>query len=379
MSAEELRALIEALDLNPRYNLRRTEDRLDRLRTFLSSTDLDSVGMPATPPRQPSPTRQQLFMMAQAERSIPASRFTGYVPEGHPKRDQLMSFDVNRWLCEAETRCTVKGIVDDILKIKEAKLTVASDVGDACIVLNTGRMNEIKKYDEFKAKCLKFWRPASERDRYHALSDFLSVDFDKSMGVLAGNLERARSRILQDLKGDTSFNKGTAADWTSASRGNEILVSLDEVINYFSWGVLFKAVPPSFREALRKVEVKYTDDYMDILSAVQSEMLKTEKTVSIEVSAVADRSVRSKEYTNSAVRKSSSPKSQGSVKCYRCEKIGHIKSECRVKLTCTFCKKEGHISSRCFAAKKQNKKAQGASGNAASNSNVVDASHSEDS
>ena len=118
---------------------------------------------------------------------------------------------------------------------------------------------------------------------------------------------------------------------------------------------------------------------MDILSAVQSEMLKTEKNVNIEVSAVADRSVRSKEYTNSAVRKSSSPKSPGSIKCYRCERVGHVKSECRVKITSTFCNKEGHISSRCFAAKKQNKKAQGASSNTTSNTDVVDASHSEDS
>ena len=120
MSAGEFRDLIEALDLNSRYSLRRTADRVNRLRSFLSSTHLDSAVMapPSPPPPQrTSPMQQQLYMLAQTERSLPVSRFTGYVPEGHPKRDQLMSFDVNHWLCEAETRCVIKGITDDILKI----------------------------------------------------------------------------------------------------------------------------------------------------------------------------------------------------------------------------------------------------------------------
>ena len=90
-------------------------------------------------------------------------------------------------------------------------------------------------------------------------------------------------------------------------------------------------------------------------------------------------SVRSKEYTNSATKKSSSTQSPDSMKCYRCEKLSHVKSECRVKFKCTYCNKDGHIRSRCFAAKKQNKKTQGMSSNSASNTNVVDTSHSEDS
>ena len=375
MTAKDLENLIDALDLNPRYELRRTSDRVTRLRSFLSTSDFNSATMApptGTPPPQQTPTQQQMFMLAQSARSMPLSRFTGYVPEGVPNRDQLMSYDVNRWLCDSETRCSVRNITDDVLMIKEAKMAVASDVGDACIVLNTGRMNEIKVYKDFKAKCLKFWRPASERDRYHALSDFLSVDFDKSMGVFAGNLERARMRILQDLQGDASFAKGKASEWNAGNRKDEILVSLEDVINYFSWGVLFKAVPPSFREALRKVDVKYSDDYVDILSNVQSELLKSEKNVQIEVSAFADKGFKKKEYTKVS-QKSSSTKQHEPIKCYRCDKIGHISKDCHVKLKCTYCMKDGHLVSRCFQAKKHHKKSQGKSDNGASNTHVVDA------
>ena len=375
--------LIDALDLNPRYNLRRTTERQNRI---LSQLNIN-LNMPNTPPPPPpSPPlplpqaqnhQQQMYFVAQSTRE-PVARFTGYVPEGVQKRDQLMSYDVNRWLCDAETRAQVKGITDDVLKIKEAKMAVSPDYGDASLVVNTGRMNEIQDYNEFKLKCLKFWRPASERDRYHALGEFLSVQFNNSLGVFAHNLEKARMSILQDLEGDSSFDIGDAATWAAGSRSSEKLVSLNDLVNYFSWGVLFKAAPPTLRRALRKIDIKYKDDYVDILSSVQSEMYKNEKGVKLEVAAYANTHVRKQEFQNSTRKKSSSSnKSQGAVQCYRCEKLGHMARDCRVSLKCSFCKKPGHLQSRCFEAKGQKKqKNHGKPDNSvgASNSNVVDAS-----
>ena len=385
MSADELHDLINSLDLHTRYNLRRTAARRARLADFLSTphnpnTNMSDPTNSNTPPSTPTqtPTQQQLYMIAQSTRSLPVARFTGYVPEGVPNRIQLMSYDVNRWLCDAETRCHVKGITDDVLKIKEAKLAVSAEFGDAAVVLNTGRMNELTVYSEFKSKCLKFWRCASERDRYHALSDFLSVNYNKSMGIFAGDLERARSRVLQDLQGDSKFQMGNAASWAGSSRSSEILVSLEEVVNYFSWGVLFKSAPPSFRDALRKVDINYTDDYLDILSSVQSEMLKSDKSMTFEMSAFASTKSK-KQIANGSETGDRKQYSSGNsynnsrkVVCFRCEKQGHISKNCNVSLKCTFCNKTGHTFSRCFAAKKQNKKPFKKTENVKS-TNVVDA------
>ena len=366
MSADRLNELIQQLDLNSRYNLRRTSDRSERLRQFLASTH-PIMAPPQTGTQGQAgasgPTQQQMYMIAQSTRNLPAARFTGYVPLDVPNRDQLMSYDVHRWLCDAETRCHVKGITDDVLKIKEAKLFVATDVGDASVVLNTGRMNEIRSYATFKKKCLTFWRTASERDRYHALSDFLSVEFDSSLGIFAGNMERARTRVLQDLEGDTAFEKGNAAAWQAGSRKTETLVALDDVINYFSWGVLFKAVPPSHREALRKVDVKYDMDYLDILSSVQSELVKLEKGTKIELSAHT-----TKQYTNSNVRKTGG--APRSTKCYRCEKSGHLAKDCQVAVKCNYCHRSGHIEARCYRKQRKAGKSKGGS----SSSHVVDTS-----
>ena len=370
MSAEELARLIDELDLNERYDLRRTRGREERLRQFLSNNrpimaPPQSPSRSPTPdPSNPTPTQQQMLLFAQTNR-LPNARFTGFVPVGVPKREQYMSYDVARWLCDTETRCHVKGITDDVLKIKEAKMAVSQDIGDASIVLNTGRMNEITSFDVFKQKCLKFWRSASERDRYHALSDFLSVEFSTSMGVFAGNLEKARSRVVQDLQDDSTFVQGNAATWAGSSRSLEILVSLDDVVNYFSWGVMFKAIPPSYREALRKVEVAYSDDYVDILSKVQSELCKKEKGTSIELAAHA---TYKKEFTNSNSRKQYSNKSKQS-KCFRCEKLGHFSKDCPTKLKCGLCHKDGHQTSDCYKGKQ--KKSKGKPGYVRS-SNVVD-------
>ena len=372
MSARELTRLIDGLDLNDRYYLRRTEDREERLRQFLRDTHpiMTPPNSTVSPQTQPPPTttpqapsQQQLMLLAHSNR-LPNARFTGFIPVGVPNRIQYMSYDVARWLCDTETRCQVKGITDDVLKIKEAKMAVAQDIGDASIVLNTGRMNEITSFATFKEKCLKFWRSASERDRYHALSDFLSVEFSDSMGVFAGNLERARARVLQDLHDDSSFEKGNAAAWQQGSRSTEVLVSLDEVINYFSWGVLWKAVPPSHREALRKIDVNYDDDYIDILSKVQSELCKKEKGTNVELAAYA--SQRS-EFTNSNTRKSTGSKPK-QVKCFRCDTIGHFAKECKLQVKCSFCHKKNHVVSLCWKKQRQSK---GRSGNASS-SNVVD-------
>ena len=79
---------------------------------------------------------------------------------------------MNRWSADTHTRIAAKGIQDPILKIREAKLAVNPDVGDATQVVNTGRMAEMTDFELFKDKCLRLWRPPGEKDRYLALQYF---------------------------------------------------------------------------------------------------------------------------------------------------------------------------------------------------------------
>lgn len=40
--------------------------------------------------------------------------------------------------------------------------------------------------------------------------------------------------------------------------------------------------------------------------------------------------------------------------CFKCNKKGHIKKDCKIKFLCNFCKKEGHLEANCFKKKKVN-------------------------
>ena len=357
MSHEDLESLIDDIDLNVRYNLRRTRGRREVVSQFLRNpvtmaTNNNTTTAANTHTTTTTTTTQSHSSPRQA--AWITSKFCGYVPENIPNRDTLMAYDVNRWLCDSETRSLVKGITDDSLRITEAKLAVSSEHGDASRVLNTGRMNTIRDYKLFKEKCLRFWRPISERDRFLTLSQFLSINYDKSFGLFASNLEAARSGILQDLDDDAAFEQGNITYWSNSNRSDVTLVALDDIISYFSWGVIFKCSPPSVREALRKLDLSFSDDFMDILSRVQMEMVKSENRSKVEMSMYASKQTRKSEARNNFRKNpSQNNRNSGSVRCFRCEKLGHQSKNCRVSLVCTSCNKRGHIASKCFGARRQ--------------------------
>ena len=85
--------------------------------------------------------------------------------------------------------------------IREGKLAVYSDVGDACLVLNTGRMCEIENFDIFKEKCLKLWRPSEEKDRFLALVQFLSVKRQDTLGAYISDIEKGKAGYFSRPQG----------------------------------------------------------------------------------------------------------------------------------------------------------------------------------
>ena len=110
-------------------------------------------------------------------------KFCGNVPDGTPNKAKLELYTIQRWLQDTATRIAAKGITNSALMIREAKLAVDPDVGDACRVLNTGRMCELENFDIFKEKCLKLWRPPEEKDWFLALVQFLSVKRQDTLGT----------------------------------------------------------------------------------------------------------------------------------------------------------------------------------------------------
>ena len=379
-----LGSLFDDLDFHPRYNLRHTDDRQRRLQEFFfniepnthtpdentnantPTAEMSPPGTSGTPSSTHAHTHTSCNTVLSPSTYI-TSKFCGHVPETHPDRQRLMSYDVERWLSDTETRILCKNITGDSLKIKEALLAVDSTVGDACRVLNTGRMSRLTDYSEFKRKCRNLWARAADQDRYLALSQFFSVSYNGNIGDFIADLERGRDGIVRDLENDKDFRIAKAESWVADGRKDDLLVSLDEVLNYVSWGIIFKGTPPKVREAFRKVNSGFSGDYMDLLSAVRKELMKSENRNKVELAAVAQTVNKYKNEKNhnsqngwKGHKKVAKQEAQtGSVDksklvCFACGKRGHTKAEChKASGACFACGKPGHKIADCHVRKQK--------------------------
>ena len=75
--------------------------------------------------------------------------------------------------------------------------------------------------------------------RYQALQQFLSVKRTDTVGSYISDIEKSRSDIISDLQSDREFIMGSAEDWVASGR-HDILVSLEEILNYISWGIIYQ-------------------------------------------------------------------------------------------------------------------------------------------
>ena len=358
-----LRDLIDSLDLHPRYSLRRTDSRRRRL---LESLDLSNPSPNMAPTTTNTPTTTtttttttSLTSPTQCSQLYGITvKFCGNVPDGTPNKAKLESYTVQRWLQDTATRIAAKGITNSALMIREAKLAVDPDVGDACRVLNTGRMCEIENFDIFKDKCLKLWRPPEEKDRFLALMQFLSVKRQDTLGTYISDIEKGRQDILADLKADNNFFQGTAQEWVNSQR-SDILVSLDEVLNYTSWGIIYQDSSPLWRKAFRKIKSQFTDDYLELLANMQSEVSKLEKSPQVELSAFADdapsgqRASRPDRQRDSQGRRDNWPggarpktnRNQNEPQQNKSQRSGS--SQNFPRYVCHSCSRQGHIARFC--------------------------------
>ena len=137
-------------------------------------------------------------------------------------------------------------------------------------------------------KCLCLWRPPEEKDRYLALQQFLSVRKTETVGHYISDIEKSTSDVISDLQSDRDFMMGTAQEWLNSGRP-DVLVSLEEILNYINWGIIYQDSSPLWREAFRKIEPKFNSDYIKLMSDLEIEVNRLEKSPKIELSAFTDR------------------------------------------------------------------------------------------
>ena len=90
-------------------------------------------------------------------------------------------------------------------------------------------------------------------NRYLALQQFLSVRRTETVGSYISDIEKSRSDIISDLQSDRDFMMRTAQEWLNSGR-SDVLVSLEEILNYISWGIIYQDSSPLWQEAFKKIE-----------------------------------------------------------------------------------------------------------------------------
>ena len=97
-----------------------------------------------------------------------------------------------------------KKILDDKLKIAEAKLTVHQSIGDAHHVLTVGQLSAETNYDRFKEQCRVIWQHQEKADRFLALQQFLNVLYgsDCTLPLFVSKVYEAKETLAADLKKD---------------------------------------------------------------------------------------------------------------------------------------------------------------------------------
>ena len=290
------------------------------------------------------------------------TKFCGNV-SNQKDSDRYTNYTAQRWLTDTENRIASKSIQHDVDKIREARLAVHTEIGDAAAVINSVEMLDVKNWELFKKKCTLLWRTQSEQDSYLAIAHLLNVPYYVNSGDTISDLSKACDNVKKDILAKGKMKVAAAKDWSD--RPEELLVSFREVFLHFNVGIIFNTLPPELKKTFRKVKWEYDDGLVEIMSKFAEQIAKSKTSVSkainkTELACVALPASPSKQsctmkqsYTGNqgkaeARNKFNKNSKLGSIRCFKCQKIGHIARNCsETASVCGFCFKPNHIESKC--------------------------------
>ena len=154
------------------YDLRLTTDRINRIASYIplfdrvplqQNTQIDNIANANSNNSDINSVTSEIqsnsAMTTEISlQALSGPRFTGNISHTNSDRLIYLAYDVDRWLADADNRCQTRKILDDKLKIAEAKLTVHQSIGDAHHVLTVGQLSAETNYDRFKEQCRVIWQ-----------------------------------------------------------------------------------------------------------------------------------------------------------------------------------------------------------------------------
>ena len=292
-------------------------------------------------------------IMAGSEVKVTA-KFIGRFREGidpENERGKHAFYTVHRWLRDAESRISSKGINTDEGKINEARLGVHPEIGDASAMLHSSVLAEITNWEEFKTQCKLFWRSEVEESPVQALLALIRTPIGSTTGETVAAHSQAMNDVINVAREKPQLRVGKAASW--ADKPDEELVSLKAMMLFISVAVFFGTLASRAQEILLKVldQVKFENENMLTLTAKHNEEMHKQRVSASELSCFTSGGYHKGRFdkgrgkgkpsdnkeSNSSKGTDGDDKDKGArrkkFKCYRCKGEGHIRRDCPSKPT----------------------------------------------
>ena len=311
--------------------------RANSLESVLRAGPSNNNTNPILPPNNNNPPLPTTLTMAELPIITQTAQFCGNVPIGHPEKETLESYDVYRWLEDADNRIASKRITSEEAKIREAKLLVSTVCGDAHYALNSKGMLKFKNYEDFKKECRILWRQVEEKDKFSNIIRYLSCKYDgQSMPRMYADIDHNMEVLMDDIEALATFPVGS---FEEPPQGNGRLVYMDHMLRYIVYGVVYAILGEEERKAFKRVPLDPKESLAHTLLKIQDNLYerKTKVDVTMTVTDKVNRgsfnnsSRGNKRYTGTTNNTKSSGYRQTSFRGTSAPKRGNYQGPSRYK------------------------------------------------
>ena len=227
---------------------------------------------------------------------------------------------------------------------------------------SNGWTNEIKAYKlpcYLKDTALLIWQsigPVNRKD-YNAIKSDIIKKLTPTESLEFAFYSRKQKPTESTIEYSLKLEKLARKAFGNVNKDNDILKIFWDGLKYEIRKLIITAIPKNIAEALEYAQKA------EKLIGRESKQLPNKIEDVVPINAIQTNKPRSpsrspsphryKERSKTPYKRSTSP----SLKCYKCEKPGHIASECRTKTpssakrstNCYKCGKPGHIAAKCYS------------------------------
>ena len=255
------------------------------------------------------------------------ARFVGTVSPSDPDKKKKEKYDVEAFLADVDSRIAVRNLTKDEDKIKEALILVDPDKGDAHSLMTSSTFTEIKRYEDFKIRCRKIWKPKAFKDKFYNLQQLRTL---KKKGTtdfsFMAEVRTVIDRVVADIMDNSKITKVKGGK-------REENADIREILTYVAFSTIYDSLSEENQRAFKKITLDPSVDLIDLMDSIiekagesrinQETVVYTESQSSSKSDKVENTLVTQQSSKNSQVKKANQQRGRGAKQNYRGQYSGN--------------------------------------------------------